>query len=89
MSIVVIKKDGQEDLLTEICRRFCAGEGVDGRFFRMKNRYLFIGDYKYWLMTPCHKIDLEKDDYVLNRALIYRDRRDFLIRDGDNGRRKQ
>ena len=84
---VVIKKDGQEDLLTEVCRRFCAGEGVDGRFFRMKNRYLFIGDYKYWLMTPCHKIDLEKDDYVLNRALIYRDRRDFLIRDGDNGRR--
>ena len=84
---VVVKKDGQEDLFTEVCRRFCAGEGVDGRFFRMKNRYLFIGDYKYWLMTPCHKIDLEKDDYVLNRALIYRDRRDFLIRDGDNGRR--
>ena len=84
---VVIKKDGQQDLLAEVCRRFCAGEGVDGRFFRMKNRYLFIGDYKYWLMTPCHKIDLEKDDYVLNRALIYRDRRDFLIRDGDDGRR--
>ncbi|MDE2715770.1 MAG: hypothetical protein OXI33_02000 [Chloroflexota bacterium] len=53
----------------------------------MKNRYLFIGDYKYWLMTPCHKIDLEKDDYVLNRALIYRDRRDFLIKDGDDGKR--
>ena len=84
---VVIKKDVQQDLLTEVCRRFCAGEGVDGRFFRMKNRYLFIGDYKYWLMTPCHKIDLEKDDYVLNRALIYRDRRDFLIKDGDDGRR--
>ena len=84
---VVIKKDGQQDLLAEVCRRFCAGEGVSGRFFRMKNRYLFIGDYKYWLMTPCHKIDLEKDDYVLNRALIYRDRRDFLIRDGDDGRR--
>ena len=86
---VVIKKDGQQDLLAEVCRRFCAGEGVDGRFFSMKNRYLFIGDYKYWLMTPCHKIDLLKDDYVLNRALIYRDRRDFLIRDGDNGRRKR
>ena len=84
---VVIKKDGQQGLLAEVCRRFCAGEGVDGRFFRMKNRYLFIGDYKYWLMTPCHKIDIEKDDYVLNRALIYRDRRDFLIRDGDDGRR--
>ena len=84
---VVIKKDKQEQLLAEVCKRFCAGEGVDGRFFRMKNKYLFIGDYKYWLMTPCTKIDLKKDDYVLNRAPIYRDRRDFLIRDGDNGRR--
>ena len=84
---VVIKKDNQQELLDAVCKRFCAGEGVDGRFFRMKNKYLFIGDYKYWLMTPCTKIDLKKDDYVLNRALIYRDRRDFLIRDGDDGRR--
>ena len=84
---VVIKKDKQEKLLTEVCKRFCAGEGVDGRFFRMKNKYLFIGNYKYWLMTPCTEIDLKKDDYVLNRAPIYRDRRDFLIRDGDDGRR--
>lgn len=84
---VVIKKDEQQDLLAEVCRRLCAGEGVDGRFFSMKNRYLFIGDYKYWLMTPCHKIDLKKDDYVLNRALIYRDRRDFLIKAGDDGKR--
>ena len=86
---VVIKKDGQQELLAEVCRRFCYGEGVDGRFFSMKNRYLFIGDYKYWLMPPCHEIDLEKGDYVLNRALIYRDRRDFLIRDGDDGRRNR
>ena len=84
---VVIKKDGQEELLAAVCKRFCDGEGVDGRFFRMKNKYLFIGDYKYWLMTPCTDIDLKKDDYVLNRALIYRDRRDFLIRDDDDGRR--
>ena len=84
---VVIKKDKQQELLDAVCKRFCAGEGVDGRFFRMKNKYLFIGDYKYWLMTPCDKIDLEESDYVLNRALIYRDRRDFLIKDGDNGRR--
>ena len=84
---VVIKKDKQELLLAAVCERFCAGEGVNGRFFSMKNRYLFIGYYKYWLMTPCHEIDLEKDDYVLNRALIYRDRGDFLIRDGDDGRR--
>ena len=84
---VVIKKDRQQDLLAAVCKRFCDGEGVDGRFFRMKNKYLFIGDYKYWLMTPCTEIDMDKDDYVLNRALIYRDRRDFLIKDGDNGRR--
>ena len=84
---VVIKKDKQEELFNAVCKRFCAGEGVDGKFFSMKNRYLFIGDYKYWLMTPCTEIDLEKDDYVLNRAPIYRDRRDFLIKDGDNERR--
>ncbi|MYC06896.1 MAG: hypothetical protein F4X57_06970 [Chloroflexi bacterium] len=84
---VVIKKDGQEELLAAVCKRFCAGEGVDGRFFRMKNKYLFIGDYKYWLMTPCDKMDFDNHDYVLNRALIYRDRRDFLIRGGDDGRR--
>ena len=84
---VVIKKDKQEKLLAEVCKRFCAGEGVDGRFFRMKNKYLFIGDYKYWLMTTCTKMDFDNHDYVLNRALIYRDRRDFLIKDGDNGRR--
>ena len=89
---VVIKKDGQEELFAAICKRFCAGEGVDGRFFSRKNKYLFVGDYKYWFMTPCAEIDLDKvttdkDDYVLNRALIYRDRRDFLIENGDDGRR--
>ena len=40
-------------------------------------------------MTPCHEIDLDRDDYVLNRALIYRDRRDFLIRNGDHGGRNE
>ena len=89
---VVIKKDGQEELFAAICKRFCAGEGVGGRFFSRENQYLFVGDYKYWFMTPCAEIDLEKvttgkDDYVLNRALIYRDRRDFLIKAGDDGRR--
>ena len=84
---VVIKKDGQRELLAEVCKRFCDGEGVDGYFFRRRNKYLFIGDYKYWLMTPCDKIDLDKSDYVLNRALVYRDRRDFLIKYGDDGKR--
>ena len=86
---VVIKRDDQRELLQMICARFCAGEGVEGRFFTMNNRYLFIGDYKYWLMTPCQDIDLDRDDYVLNRALIYRDRRDFLIRNGDHGGRNE
>ena len=30
-------------------------------------------------------MDLEADDDVLNRALLYRDRRDFLIQPGDTG----
>ena len=89
---VVIKKDKQEELLAAMCKRFCAGEGVDGRFFPVKNKYLFIGDYKYWLIPSCDKIDLDniaddEDDIILNRALLYHDRRDFLIKDGDDGRR--
>ena len=84
---VVIKKDRQEDLFVAICKRLCEGEGVGGKFFPRENKYLFVGDYKYWFMTPCAEIDLDKDDYVLNRALLYRDRRDFLIKDGDDGRR--
>ena len=50
----------------------------------MRNTYLFIGDYKYWLMTHWDDIDLDgcPDDYVLNRARLYRDRRDFVIQSG-------
>lgn len=89
---VVIKKDKQEELLAAVCKRICAGEGVDGRFFPLKNKYLFIGDYKYWILPPCDEIDLDnidsgEGDYILNRAPLYRDRRDFLIRNGDNGKR--
>ena len=46
-----------------------------------------LGDYKYWTMTECADIDLD-DDEVLNRALLYRDRRDFVIRKGDTGKRE-
>ena len=89
---VVIKKDAQEELFAAICKRFCDGEGVDGRFFSRENKYLFIGDYKYWVIPSCDEIDFhnrssDEHDYVLNRALIYRDRRDFMIKDGDDGRR--
>ena len=40
-------------------------------------------------MTECHNIDLTTDDYVLNRARLYHDRRDFVIERGDTGRREE
>ena len=80
----------QRELLAAICERFRKGEGVPGRFFRMQNTYLFIGEYKYWLMTHYEKIDpyFDQDNYAINRAPLYRDRRDFVIQDGDAGRRE-
>lgn len=86
---VVVKKDRQEELLAAFCERIARGEGVDCRFFHQTRQYLFLGDYKYWTMTDCADIDLEADDYVLNRAQLYRDRRDFVIKGGDTGRRDQ
>ena len=85
---VLTVKDNQQDLVAAVCARFRAGEGVACRFFRMNNTYLFIGDYKYWLMTDYNRIDAYHDevDYVLNRAPLYRDRRDFIIQPGDSGK---
>ena len=81
---VLTRRDGQRELLAAVCERFRAGEGGACRFFRMDNTYLFIGDHKYWLMT--HWDDVDPDgDYVLNRARLYRDRRDFVIQPGDTG----
>ena len=84
---VLTEKDGQKDLLATICERFSSGEGVSARFFRMENEYLFIGEHKYWLMTDYTDIDPLNDegDYVLNRARLYRDRRDFVVQPGDSG----
>ena len=82
---VLSEKDAQQELLEAVCVRFRTGEGVAGRFFRMNNTYLFIGDYKYWLMT--HWDDIQPGvNYVLNRACLYRDRRDFVIQSGDTGK---
>ena len=39
-------------------------------------------------MTDRPDIDLGADDEVLNRALLYRDRRDFIIQPGDTGVRE-
>ncbi len=81
-------KDNQHDLLAAICERFRAGEGVACQFFSMANTYLFIGEHKYWLMTDFRKIDPYGDEtnYVINRARLYRDRRDFVIQPGDSGK---
>ena len=85
---VLSERDRQQELLDAVCERFRAGEGVASRFFSMNNTYLFIGEYKYWLMTDYNDIDPYNDDggYVLNRARLYRDRRDFVIQPGDTGR---
>lgn len=82
---VLSESDGQRELLNAICERFSGGEGVDGRFFSMNNTYLFIGEYKYWLMTHWDEIK-SGVNYVINRARLYRDRRDFVIQPGDSGK---
>ena len=84
---VVVKRDAQQDLLAAFCGRIARGEGVECQFFHQTRKYLFLGDYKYWTMTECEDIDLKANDYVLNRALLYRDRRDFVIQKGDTGKR--
>ena len=84
---VLSHKDGQSELLNQVCARLRDGEGVTGRFFDRRNTYLFIGEYKYWLMTHWDAVDLDDgQDYVLNRARLYRDRRDFVIQPGDTGK---
>ena len=30
-------------------------------------------------MTPCSEMDLDSDDYIMNRARLYGDRRDFVV----------
>ncbi len=86
---ILSRKDRQRELIELVVARFRAGEGVSGLFFGRPNIYLFIGDYKYWLMTHWDEIDLDDDeDHVLNRARLYRDRRDFVIQSGDTGRRE-
>ena len=85
---VLLLKDGQGQLMATVRDRMKAGEGLVGRFFNTTPTYLFVGDYKYWFMTHYEAIDLEQDhtEHVLNRALLYRDRRDFVIQPGDTGR---
>ena len=85
---VLLVKDSQRALFEAVCRRICDGEAFGGSFFGHPTPYLFIGDYKYWFMTPCDRMDLDtgETEQVLNRAALYRDRRDFHIQEGDTGR---
>ena len=84
---VLLQQDDQRELLEAVCERLSNGEGVPCRFFAMRNAYLFIGNYKYWLMVPPDEVDWD-DEEVLNRAPLYLDRRDFVIQDGDSGMSK-
>ena len=63
-------------------------DGEDRRFFRVSNDYLFIGDFKYWFNywfnSQWDGFDPDGEN-VINRARLYRDRRDFVIQPGDTG----
>ncbi len=83
---VLSEKDGQRELLNEIYARLQDGEGVDCRFFRVSNKYLFIGDFKYWFNSQWDGFDPDDGENVINRARLYRDRRDFVIQSGDSGK---
>lgn len=82
---VVIQRDAQQELLRAFCERVLRGEGVECRFFHQARPYLFLGGYKYWVMDDVEGIAPETYDSVLNRAPLYRDRRDFVIQSGDSG----
>ena len=86
---VVIQRDGQQELLAEFCRRVLLGEGVESHFFHQTRPYLFLGGYKYWVMDEVEGIDPETYEAVLNRAPLFRDRRDFAIRPGDTAQREE
>ena len=81
---VLSVKDGQRELLDAIYARFLDGEGVACRFFHLTNKYLFVGDHKYWFNNKWEGFEPEGEN-VINRARLYRDRRDFVIQPGDSG----
>ena len=82
---VLLRRDGQRELFAGVARRFKDGEGVKGRFFGTRPTYLFLGAFKYWFDPPLEDLDslIEGEEYVLNRALLFHDRRDFIIQPGD------
>ena len=56
------------------------------RFFRVSNKYIFIGGFKYWFNSQWDGFDPDDGENVINRARPYRDRRDFVIQPGDTGK---
>ena len=86
---VVIQKDAQQELLAAFCHRILRGEGITCHFFHQTRPYLFLGEYKHWVMDEVESIGPETYDSVLNRSLPYRDRRDFQIQPGDSGMREE
>ena len=82
---VLLEKDSQEELFAAMIPRFKDGEGVPGRFFNSRPTYLYLGRYKYWFDPPLEDLDPPRGegDYVLNRARLFLDRRDFIIQPGD------
>ena len=88
---VLLQQDRQRELFEAVCQRIADGEAFNGCFFRRPTAYLFIGDHKYWFMSSCESVRAAlatgDGDFVLNRARLYHDRRDFYIQHGDTGRR--
>ena len=83
-----LEKDDQRDCWPQWWNASRRAREWPVAFFHMNNTYLFVGDYKYWLMVDYNEVDAygAEGDYVLNRARLYRDRRDFVIQTGDTGR---
>ena len=78
--------DGQRELFELVCARFRAGEGVAATFSGTQSRFLFIGDYKYWLTAHWDAVDLDDgQDYVLNRVRRCRESREVVLQPGDLG----
>ena len=91
---VLLQKDGERELMRAVWQRMHDGEAFNGYFFSRPTIYLFIGDYKYWFMSPLDTVNTMLEDeahdteMVLNRARLYHDRRDFYIQHGDTGTRE-
>ena len=89
---VLLKKHGERELMQAVCQRVRDGEAFRGYFFTRQTDYVFVGDYKHWFMADGNTIKEVLDnpdderEVVLNRARLYRDRRDFIIQHGDTGR---